>query len=140
MNNANWMWLSASSFFYQFGRVYSPIAFPKKTDANGDYVRKWLPQLKDYPKAFIYEPWKAPLAVQTKCGCIIGKDYPKPIVDHDEARKENLDKMGAAYAAARGEAPSAKKAPAAKKPAKVAAGTKRKKEEFFTAPDKKTKA
>lgn len=57
------MWLSASGYFYQYWRVYSPIAFPKKTDPNGDYIRKYLPQFKDFPSKFIYEPWKAPEAV-----------------------------------------------------------------------------
>ena len=46
------------------------------------------------PDKYIYEPWKAPKAVQEKAGCIIGKDYPKPIVAHDEARRANLDRMG----------------------------------------------
>jgi cryptochrome len=63
LNNANWMWLSCSCFFYQYFRVYSPIAFGKSTDPNGDYIRKYIPQLKLYPKEFIYEPWKAPLDV-----------------------------------------------------------------------------
>ena len=51
-----------------------------------------------FPAQYIYEPWTAPKAVQEKCGCIIGKDYPKPIVDHDEARKTNIARMAAAYA------------------------------------------
>jgi len=38
--------------------------------------------LSKFPDKFIYEPWTAPKAVQEKCGCIVGKDYPKPIVDH----------------------------------------------------------
>ena len=93
------MWLSASAFFHQFFRVYSPIAFGKKTDKNGDYIRKYLPQLKKYPSNYIYEPWKAPLSVQKAAGCVIGTDYPRPIVDHDVVSKENIAKMKAAYAA-----------------------------------------
>jgi len=50
MNNGNWQWLSALCFFYQYFRVYSPVAFGKKTDPNGDYIRKFLPQLSKYPK------------------------------------------------------------------------------------------
>ena len=73
INNGNWMWLSCSCFFYQYFRCYSPVAFPKKYDKNGDYVRRWLPQLKDYPAKYIYEPWKAPIADQKKAGCVIGK-------------------------------------------------------------------
>ena len=39
LNSANWMWLSCSAFFHQYYRVYSPVAFGKKTDKNGDYIR-----------------------------------------------------------------------------------------------------
>jgi len=79
--------------------VYSPVAFGKKTDPNGDYIRKYVPQLSKYPKQYIFEPWKAPAALQKSCGCIIGKDYPSPIVDHDRASKANMAKMNVAYSA-----------------------------------------
>jgi cryptochrome len=97
LNNANWMWLSCSSFFYQYFRCYSPVAFGKKTDPNGDYIRKWCPKLRKYPAKFIFEPWKAPMAVQKECGCIIGADYPARIVDHDIVLKVNMGRMKAAY-------------------------------------------
>jgi cryptochrome len=92
------MWLSASCFFYQYFRVYSPIAFGKKTDKNGDYIRKWVPELKNYPAKFIYEPWLAPLAVQTAANCIVGRHYPPPIVDHATVSKTNMGWMAEAYA------------------------------------------
>ena len=83
--------------FFQYFRCYSPVAFGKKTDPNGDYIRKYLPQLKKYPAKFIFEPWKAPLSVQQDCGCVIGKGYPARIVDHDIVVKENMGRMKAAY-------------------------------------------
>lgn len=46
INNANWMWLSASAFFYQYHRVYSPATFGKKYDPNGNFVRQFVPELK----------------------------------------------------------------------------------------------
>ncbi|XP_035828705.1 cryptochrome-1 [Aplysia californica] len=101
LNAGNWMWLSASAFFHQYFRVYSPVAFGKKTDPNGDYLRKYLPVLKKFPAKYIFEPWLAPSSVQQAAGCIVGKDYPRPIVDHDRARQENIKKMAAAYAAAK---------------------------------------
>jgi len=104
INNANWMWLSCSSFFYQYFRCYSPVAFGKKTDANGDYIRKWCPKLKNYPAKFIYEPWKAPTSVQKECGCVIGVDYPNRIVDHDTIHKANMGRLKAAYDAGKEEA------------------------------------
>ncbi|KAB1218639.1 (6-4)DNA photolyase [Morella rubra] len=110
INNGNWLWLSCSSFFYQaflyadkfyvdqYNRIYSPISFGKKYDADGDYIRHFLPVLKDMPKEYLYEPWTAPLSVQTKAKCIIGRDYPKPVVLHDSASKECRRKMAEAYA------------------------------------------
>ena len=115
------MWLSASAFFHQVGsgarclllqslkrrpttqffRVYSPVAFPKKYDPRGTYVRHFLPVLRKLPDKYIYEPWTAPLEVQRAAGCIIGVDYPAPVVDHAEASKANIAKMTAAYAANR---------------------------------------
>ena len=85
--------------FYQYFRCYSPVAFPKKYDKDGAYVRRWLPALANFPSKYIYEPWKAPIADQKAAGCIIGKDYPKPIVAHDVASKANMAKMAEAYAA-----------------------------------------
>jgi cryptochrome len=126
LNNGNWMWLSASAFFHQFFRVYSPVTFPKKYDPHGAYVRHFLPALRAMPDKYIYEPWKAPLEVQKAAGCIIGTHYPAPVVDHDTASKANIARMTAAYAAHRaahgGEeqedggapAPAAKKAKRAK--------------------------
>ncbi|GAB5356970.1 hypothetical protein AAMO2058_000333700 [Amorphochlora amoebiformis] len=97
INNGNWMWLSCSCFFYQYFRCYSPVAFGKKTDKNGDYIRKYLPQLNKYPAKYIYEPWKAPKGLQQKWGCVIGKDYPEPIVMHSTISKENMNRMAEAY-------------------------------------------
>ncbi|CAI5466934.1 unnamed protein product [Closterium sp. Yama58-4] len=101
INNGNWLWLSASAFFSQFHRIYSPVTFGKKYDPSGKFIRHFLPVLKDMPSQYIYEPWTAPLAVQRRANCIIGKDYPNPIVDHAEASKRCRDVMGAAYAANR---------------------------------------
>jgi len=97
LNCGNWMWVSASAFFPHYNRVYSPVAGGRKTDKNGDYVRKYLPVLKKFPSEYIYEPWRAPLAVQKAAGCVIGVDYPKRIVNHDVIHKENLGKMKQVY-------------------------------------------
>ena len=61
--------------------------------------RKYIPQLAKYPENYIYEPWKAPLSVQKAAGCIIGQDYPRPVVDHSIVMKRNLERMGQAYRA-----------------------------------------
>merc|ERR1712127_300263 len=97
LNSANWMWLSCSAFFHAYFRVYSPISFGKKTDPNGDYIRKYLPVLSKMPAKYIYEPWMAPPAVQTQAKCVVGVDYPKPIVDHAVISKVNIGRMKLAF-------------------------------------------
>lgn len=97
LNAGNWMWLSASAFFHQFFRVYSPVAFGKKTDPDGEYIKKYCPELRNYPNGIIYEPWKATLKAQKEYGCVIGKDYPHRIVIHEEVYPGNIKRMSAAY-------------------------------------------
>ena len=77
------------------------------------------------PDKYIYEPWKAPLAVQKAAGCVIGKDYPHPIVDHQTVRKRNLGWMAEAYQKARG---AKGKGEGGKKDGKKGKAGKRKKE------------
>lgn len=101
INNFSWHWLSCSAFFHQYFRCYSPIAFFKKTDPNGAYIKKHVPILSKFPAKYIYEPWTAPKATQEACGCVIGKDYPKPMVDHSTVNKINMGKMKNAYDAAK---------------------------------------
>ena len=118
INNFNWQWLSCTAHFYQYFRCYSPIAFGKKTDPNGDYIRKWVPALKNMPKKYIYQPWEAPKAVQEAAGCVIGKDYPSPIIEnHTSTSKANMGRMAEAYKAHKDREASAKS---------KSAGTKRK--------------
>ncbi|XP_077418970.1 cryptochrome circadian regulator 5 [Vanacampus margaritifer] len=122
LNAGNWQWLSASTFFHQYFRVYSPVAFGKKTDKNGDYIKKYLPILKKFPAQYIYEPWKAPGSVQKAAGCIVGKDYPRPIVEHEVISKKNMQRMKLAYAkrsADADESPSKKQGVKRKVPAVV---------------------
>lgn len=97
LNSANWMWLSCSAFFNAYFRCYSPVAFGRKWDKKGDFIRHYLPVLKDMPEKYIYEPWTAPKATQVAGKCIIGKDYPAPIVDHSVVVKENISKMRDAF-------------------------------------------
>lgn len=125
LNSANWMWLSASAFFFQFMRVYSPVAFGKKYDPTGKFVRKYVPVLAKFPDKYIYEPWKAPIVDQKAAGCVIGVDYPKPIVNHDRVHKENIGRHAAAYKAARegGAAEGEEDGEEEKKGAKRAGGT-----------------
>lgn len=97
LNAGNWMWLSASAFFYQYFRVYSPVAFGKKTDKDGTYIRKYVPELAHFPKALIYEPWRASVDEQKLAKCTIGVDYPMRIVEHETVCERNKGRMAEAY-------------------------------------------
>ena len=97
-NAGNWMWLSCSAFFHQFFRVYGLATFPVKYDKSGSLVRQYCPELKDFPDKYIYAPHTAPLEVQRKAKCIIGKDYPFPILDEKEEKAQCLSRCKAAYA------------------------------------------
>mgnify|MGYP001583283321 FL=1 len=71
------MWLSASAFFHQYYRVYSPATYGQKSDSSGALIRHFCPELKDLPDKFIYEPWKAPTATLAKAGVTLGVNYPE---------------------------------------------------------------
>lgn len=108
INNFNWLWLAGvAPWSTPFFRVYHPV--PKMTsslnvqDQEGVFIREFVPELKNMPSKYIYAPWTAPIEVQKKAGCVIGVDYPKPIVDHDRASKENIANFKAALDASKGE-------------------------------------
>jgi deoxyribodipyrimidine photo-lyase len=71
-------------------RIFNPIIQGEKFDTNGDYVRKFVPELKDMPEKFIHRPWEAPQMVLKTAGVTLGKTYPMPIVDHATARDRAL--------------------------------------------------
>ena len=75
-------------------RIYSPIKQSQEHDPDGTYIRKWLPELKNVSSQWIHEPWKMDSTMQKKTGCIIGKDYPEPIVDHATAIKKARYEIG----------------------------------------------
>lgn len=98
INAGNWLWLSSSAFFAAYYRVYSPSTFAKKWDPEGKYIKKYIPALEHMPVKYIYEPWKAPMTVQRAANCLIGKDYPFPIVDHKMAMGRCMSGMKTSYA------------------------------------------
>ncbi|KAJ0181189.1 hypothetical protein K1T71_003274 [Dendrolimus kikuchii] len=98
VNAGMWMWLSCSSFFQQFFHCYCPVRFGRKTDPNGDFIRRYIPALKSMPTRYIHEPWVAPEAVQRLARCVIGRDYPLPIVDHNKVSQVNIERIKQVYA------------------------------------------
>ncbi|KAM3870060.1 cryptochrome-2 [Diretmus argenteus] len=97
VNAGSWMWLSCSAFFQQFFHCYCPVGFGRRTDPSGDYIRRYIPILKDYPNRYIYEPWNAPASVQKAANCVVGVDYPKPMINHAEASRLNIERMKQVY-------------------------------------------
>ncbi|CAG2244399.1 CRY [Mytilus edulis] len=95
VSSGNWMWVSSSAFekVLQCPKCFCPVGYGRRMDRTGEYIRRYLPVLKDMPLRYLFEPWKAPLAVQQKAHCIVGKDYPHPIVNHKEASNECASAM-----------------------------------------------
>jgi len=62
-----------------------------KFDPDGDYVRRWVPELAGLDKKYIHTPWEAPPLTLTASGITLGEEYPRPIVDHGQARALALD-------------------------------------------------
>ena len=90
-NVAGWQWISgcgadASPYF----RIFNPILQGQKFDPNGEYVKKYVPELQNVTKKFIHNPWEMPEENQINSECKIGKDYPSPIVDLKETRNRAL--------------------------------------------------
>jgi len=92
-NSMNWQWVAgcgvdAAPYF----RIFNPLTQSKKFDPSGAYIRKWIPELASIPETHIHEPSAMTLAAQKKYGCIIGRDYPAPILDLKETRSQALQR------------------------------------------------
>ncbi len=72
-------------------RIYNPIKQSKEKDKNGDFIKKWVPELKNIPVEYIHEPWKMTEIEQMMYGLKIGEDYPRPIVKFEKAYKNAQD-------------------------------------------------
>jgi deoxyribodipyrimidine photo-lyase len=93
-NNGNWQWIASVGVDPQpaFRRIFNPARQQERFDPDGDYVRRYVPELAGVPDRFLTEPWTMPKDVQEQCGCRIGTDYPRPLVDHRQARAEALER------------------------------------------------
>ena len=90
-NTMNWQWVGgcgadAAPFF----RIFNPITQSRKFDPEGNYIRKWVPELGNMPARWIHEPWTASAEVLLEAGVRLGDNYPEPVVQHDVARKRAL--------------------------------------------------
>ncbi len=86
-NSASWQWVAGSGAdAAPFFRIFNPTSQGEKFDPEGQYVRRFVPELKAMPNKFIHKPSEAPLTVLKEAGVSLGKSYPMPIVDHGKAR------------------------------------------------------
>ena len=87
-NISGWQWVSgcgadAAPYF----RIFNPILQGEKFDKEGEYVRKWVPELKNVPNKFLHKPWE----LKNDNIIRLGKEYPYPIVNHEQARAKALN-------------------------------------------------
>ncbi|HXM87779.1 MAG TPA: deoxyribodipyrimidine photo-lyase, partial [Solirubrobacteraceae bacterium] len=93
-NNGNWQWIASVGTDPQpvFRRIYNPARQMQSYDPDGVYVRRYVPELAGVPAEYLREPSTMPGQLQREVGCVIGEDYPEPIVDHAQARREALER------------------------------------------------
>lgn len=90
-NSASWQWVAgcgvdAAPYF----RIFNPITQGEKFDSDGNYTRKYVPELKKLPNKYLFKPWEAPEKILKDAGIILGQHYPKPIVDLKTSRERAL--------------------------------------------------
>ncbi len=97
-NNGNWQWVTSVGVdpAPYFRRLFNPILQQRKFDPDGTYVRRWVPELRDVPDERLAEPWQMSDDEQRAAGCVIGRDYPPPIVVHADERKRAIERYRAA--------------------------------------------
>jgi deoxyribodipyrimidine photo-lyase len=96
-NTGNWQWIASvgADPAPAFRRMYNPARHQERYDPDGAYVRRWVPELRDVPLDRLAEPWTMSDDEQRAAGCVVGRDYPEPIVDHVVERRRALERYGA---------------------------------------------
>ena len=91
-NNGGWQWSASTGCDAQpWFRIFNPVTQSRNFDAEGRFIRLYLPELANVDAKFIHEPWTMTVDEQHAAGIKIGRDYPAPIVEHAAARKRTLE-------------------------------------------------
>lgn len=86
-NNGGWQWAASTGCDAQpWFRIFNPVSQSRKFDPEGKFIRRYVPELAALPDALIHAPWLASAGVE------LGQTYPRPIVDHEEARARTLER------------------------------------------------
>ena len=91
-NSLSWQWIAgcgvdAAPFF----RIFNPVTQSEKYDPDGDYTRRFVPELKDLPNKYLHQPWIAPEQILEQADITLGDNYPLPIVDIKYSRERALE-------------------------------------------------
>ena len=90
-NSGGWQWAASVGCDAQpWFRIFNPVTQSERFDAQGKFIRRYVPELAQVPEKFIHAPWKMPTTEQQGTGCVIDRDYPAPIVDHAVQREQAL--------------------------------------------------
>lgn len=95
-NNGGWQWAASTGTDAQpYFRIFNPRLQSERYDPNGDFIRQWIPELKNVPDEYIHAPAEMPPLIQQQAGCVIGENYPAPIVNHATQKEEVLKRFQA---------------------------------------------
>ena len=90
-NTLGWQWTAGcGADAAPYYRVFNPVLQGEKFDKNGEYVRRYVPELSELPNKYIHQPWEAPEEILLKAGIVLGQNYPQPMVDLREGRERAL--------------------------------------------------
>jgi len=99
-NNGGWQWIASTGTDPKpyFQRLFNPVTQHETFDPDGEYVRRWCPELAHVPAKRLSKPWTMSAEEQAAAGCQIGEDYPVPIVDHAQERRRAVERYRAVAA------------------------------------------
>ena len=90
-NNGGWQWASSSGCDAQpYFRIFNPVSQSEKFDAEGRFIRRYVPVLAGLTNSAIHAPWLAGPLELASANVVLGQNYPQPIVDHAQAREKTL--------------------------------------------------